>query len=66
MIEISVDGKILGQIGTRKSDVWDGEPDWEYDFNIFLLMLNAQLNAFQIIQSVLSQEVFMKKNSNLF
>ena len=30
MIEISVDGKILGQIGTRKSDVWDGEPEGSY------------------------------------
>ena len=30
MIELSVDGKILGQIGTRKSDVWDGEPEGSY------------------------------------
>ena len=30
IIEISVDGKILGQIGTRKSDVWDGEPEGSY------------------------------------
>ena len=29
MIELSVDGKVLGQIGTRKSDVWDGEPEGE-------------------------------------
>src|SRR5210317_1408885 len=30
MIELSVDGKVLGQIGTRKSDVWDGEPEGSY------------------------------------
>ena len=30
MIEIIVDGKKLGSIGTRSSDVWDGEPEGSY------------------------------------
>src|SRR6056300_1628519 len=30
VIELSVDGNVLGQIGNRKSDVWDGEPEGSY------------------------------------
>ena len=30
VVEITVDGKKLGQIGTRVSDVWDGEPEGSY------------------------------------
>ena len=30
VVEITVDGKKLGQIGTRVYDVWDGEPEGSY------------------------------------
>ena len=30
VIELSLDGTKLGQIGTRTSDVWDGEPEGSY------------------------------------
>ena len=30
IVELEVDGIKLGQIGTRKSDVWDGEPEGSY------------------------------------
>ena len=30
MVELTVDGKKLGQIGTRNVDVWDGEPEGSY------------------------------------
>ena len=30
MVELTVDGNTLGQIGTRNTDVWDGEPEGSY------------------------------------
>ena len=30
MVELTVDGNKLGQIGTRNADVWDGEPEGSY------------------------------------
>ena len=30
MVELTVDGKKLGQIGTRNVDVWDGEHEGSY------------------------------------
>ena len=30
LVELTVDGNKLGQIGTRNTDVWDGEPEGSY------------------------------------
>ena len=62
MIELSVDGKVLGQIELENQMYGTVSLRGA----IFLLIQSALLNAFLIIQSVSLQEAFMKKNLNHF